>query len=216
VTNPCDNVGKKIGKLTILSVYKEDKLNSCRKFYRCICDCGNYREMRTDQLDTMNQSCGCARVVGPAISRTKEYITWQAIKYRCNISTGRASKVYHNKGIQVCPEWLDSFPKFLEDMGLAPSPDHSIDRINNDEGYSKANCRWATAKQQCRNRRTNVFVEYQGENLCIAEWAERFNLPYSVISFRIKEKWDIHLALTTPILDRVACRRGYVRLHETL
>lgn len=75
------------------------------------------------------------------------------MKYRCFNKRSKDYKDYGGRGITICPRWLNSFENFLEDMGLKPLG-HQIDRIDNNKGYSKENCRWVTNKINCRNRRT--------------------------------------------------------------
>jgi hypothetical protein len=84
---------------------------------------------------------------------SKEYQAWQNMKARCYQASFRQSKDYAGRGITVCPAWRNSFQTFLSDMGRAPSPRHSLDRKNNNAGYSPYNCRWATPAQQTANKR---------------------------------------------------------------
>lgn len=90
------------------------------------------------------------------MTATKEHYCWLGLKQRCTNPKSRAFKYYGQRGIRVCKAWLKSFEAFLRDMGKAPTAKHSIDRINNDGNYTPANCRWATPKQQARNRRRKV------------------------------------------------------------
>ncbi len=85
--------------------------------------------------------------------KTTEYITWQNMKRRCDNPNHKSFKTHGARGIKVCERWLNSFDNFLEDMGLRPNSDYSIDRKNNDADYTPENCRWATSQQQNRNKR---------------------------------------------------------------
>ena len=84
---------------------------------------------------------------------SREYRAWVGMKARClNINAPKYPS-YGGRGIKVCPRWVSSFNNFYEDMGDRTSPDHSLDRINNDGDYTPENCRWATRPQQMRNRK---------------------------------------------------------------
>ena len=84
--------------------------------------------------------------------RTPEYTAWANVIQRCTNKNKRDYAWYGGRGIKVCDRWLESFDNFLEDMGEKPSPNHSIDRINNDGDYSPENCKWSTATEQARNK----------------------------------------------------------------
>ena len=86
------------------------------------------------------------------MAETPEYRTWKHMRNRCRNPRDAQFYLYGGRGIDVCERW-DSFENFLADMGLKPTQSHSIDRINNDEGYSPNNCRWADKSTQARNRR---------------------------------------------------------------
>lgn len=109
------------------------------------------------------------------------------MKSRCNPNNkGKTIKDYAARGISVCERWANSFEAFLEDMGPPPSNDHSIDRIDNNGNYEPGNCRWATRKEQARNRRSSHLVEVDGVTATAAEWAERLNVPYGEFKARIR------------------------------
>ena len=105
-------------------------------------------------------------------SNTSEYDIWQGIKKRCHNQTHKLYPYYGGRGITMCEEWRNDFMSFYNDMGTRPTPKHSLDRIDNEKGYYKDNCRWVTKEVQANNTRTNVFIEYKGKRQTIAQWAK--------------------------------------------
>lgn len=161
-----DMTGEKYGKLTVIKLASIDKGGNTK--WACECECGgetvSYRQNLKKGKAT---SCGCfqkenmskiktthGQSAGGRVSST--YKTWDSIKGRCTNTEHNQYSDYGGRGITVCTRWLESFDNFLEDMGERPSG-MSIDRIDNNSGYSKENCRWTTSKQQIDNRR-NTFV----------------------------------------------------------
>lgn len=128
---------------------------------------------------------------------TSEYRIWRGMMARCLNVKNTAWVDYGGRGITVCNRWL-TYENFLADMGRKPSPEHSLDRRNNDLGYSPDNCRWSTKKVQARNRRSSTAIEFKGEVKTIAEWAEVTGMTVSTITQRIRAKWPIELTLTAP------------------
>jgi hypothetical protein len=122
-----------------------------------------------------------------------EYDAFQAMHQRCEHPKNKQYPNYGGRGIKVCNRWKTFIP-FFEDMGLRPSPRHSIDRINNNGDYSPKNCRWATVKVQSSNRRNNRF--YKG--LTITQWGERLNIRPKTIWERMRIGWSIKKAIFTP------------------
>ena len=132
-----------------------------RKKWLCRCVCGNQKLVNTGPLTTgKSTGCGCWRIKHGSTSKKQpspEYKAWASMKQRClNPNTSRY-KDYGGRGITICETWLNSFMAFLEDMGTKPSPDHSLDRIDNHGTYNAANCRWATRSQQQLNKRPHSF-----------------------------------------------------------
>ena len=97
----------------------------------------------------------------------------------------------------MCQEWAESFEAFLRDMGVRPEG-MTLDRVDNDKGYYKENCRWATPKQQAYNRSTNVLIEYNGVKQGIRQWADELGVSYLMLDWRLKNGWTIEEAFTTP------------------
>ncbi|BAW18975.1 hypothetical protein [Ralstonia phage RP12] len=119
------------------------------------------------------------------MAASTEYCIWSGIKKRCYNKNSRKYKDYGGRGITMCDEWRESFEAFYADMGPRPSLGHSIDRKNNDEGYSKENCRWATAEEQQNNKRSNLLHELDGILKTLTQWCRELEMNYHTIYQRI-------------------------------
>lgn len=113
-----------------------------------------------------------------------EYRSWVMMLNRCRNPNATDWAYYGGRGVTVCDRWL-TFTPFLEDMGLKPSVNHSLDRIDANGPYCKENCRWATRLEQAQNRRCNLVYEFQGEKLCLAEIARRLGINYNTLRGRL-------------------------------
>lgn len=144
-------LGKTFGRLTV----REMRLIEGRLMAVCSCSCGGEKITGPNLLKSgATVSCGCKKN-GPQTEFTKHpyYKIWAGMKERCTNPNHHAFSHYGGRGITICDEWRLSFERFVADMGDRPSANHSIDRRDNDRGYSADNCRWATAAEQSRNRR---------------------------------------------------------------
>lgn len=130
-------------------------------------------------------------------SYSVEYRVWQMMRLRCTEPENAAYPSYGGRGITICDRWLTSVEAFIEDMGRKPFPEYEIDRINNDKGYEPDNCRWATRKQNDRNRRSNHLITVGDETLSIAEWSERSGVSHSTITKRLAKGWASEKAVMT-------------------
>lgn len=126
---------------------------------------------------------------------TTEYGLWYEMKRRCFDEKRERYKDYGGRGITVCKRWL-KFSNFIKDMGLRPSKEHSLERINNNKNYNAENCKWATAKEQSSNTRRNVFLEYNNEKLTLKQWAEKLGINYQTLYKRYRSGWDTKRILT--------------------
>jgi hypothetical protein len=125
---------------------------------------------------------------------------WQTMIARCHDEKYTNHYRYGGRGIIVCDRWRYSFEAFKSDMGPRPSPEYSIDRIDNSGPYSPENCRWATRKEQALNRRTNRVLDFNGRQLTLKEWSSKTGISLVVISMRLNRlAWSIERALTTPV-----------------
>src|SRR5688572_1102970 len=128
------------------------------------------------------------------------YSIWTGMKYRCQNPKARKYVIYGGRGIKVCERWND-FANFLADMGERPAG-MTIERIDNDGDYEPSNCRWATQKEQERNKSTNVKFLFQGKERCVAEIAELTGVPRYYIYARLRRGWPVERALTEPVAPR--------------
>lgn len=131
----------------------------------------------------------------PARDR-RTYDSWREMMNRCCDPSDPGYQNYGGRGLTVHPGWM-TFAAFLADMGSRP-PDMTLERQRNDEGYNPSNCRWASRKEQVRNRRNTWLVEFFGEKRPVGELAERFGIDYYVLKARLKAGWNIHRALYEP------------------
>lgn len=175
--------GSVFGKWVVLEEFMA-KRRSCR----CQCECGTIRVMPSSdltRLDRPTRSCGCN---GSTYShgnarrgkKTREYRIWINMASRCSSETNPAWSNYGGRGIMVCERWRESFENFLEDMGLPPTPKHTLDRFPNNNGnYEPNNCRWATAKEQARNTRRNVVIDVNGTKKSLPDWCDHLGVSYT-------------------------------------
>lgn len=122
-------------------------------------------------------------------TRSTEYRIWEAMKYRCTNPSCKAFKDYGGRGITVCQKWM-KFDGFFDDMGLRPTG-KTLDRIDNNAGYSKENCRWASMREQSRNRRSNKFITAFGITLLVSDWADGLGIQRSRFSVQMKKRVNI-------------------------
>lgn len=194
-----DITGKKYGKLTVIEFAGRIRQPSGKicTMWKCRCDCGNYCTIRADSLKMgCTQSCGCLKQKQDKInlkknhrhkmSGTRLYGIWQKMKDRCYNSNVKCYPRYGGRGIKMCYEWLkpDNFIQWSLENGY--SNKLTIDRIDNNGNYEPSNCRWITNKEQCRNRRSNIMVEYNNKKMTLIELAEQINIPYKTLYMRYK------------------------------
>ena len=202
--NFIDLTDKKFGRLKVLEIAEQNKKGQHKWICRCIC--GNIIKIFGSDLRSFHtQSCGCLkkdltikRNTTHKMTNSNEFKIWQAMKTRCYNQQTTRYKDYGGRGITICNEWKNSFETFYEDMGKRPKG-LSIDRIDNDKGYFKENCMWATQKQQARNMRTNRNIIYKGEVFCLTDWAEKLNIKKQTLASRLRYGWSIERAFTQTV-----------------
>lgn len=152
-----DETGKSYGKLTVIS---GRPFPNGSMHWLCHCECGADvlvpgTKLRSGLVDSCRACRDRSLTHGDTCNRstTKEWRCWRSIKQRCYDTSQDNYHKYGGRGISMCDRWYGSYENFLADMGRAPSPSHSIDRMDFDGDYEPGNCRWATSKEQAANRR---------------------------------------------------------------
>lgn len=193
------------GRLTVSFLSEHRAKGRKRTRWNCLCACGNRIEVTADNLTGgVTKSCGCYRRdfsrmknLRHGRSHTTEHDIWMKMWGRCTVQSTTGFKNYGGRGIRVCDRWRD-FKFFLSDMGPR-SGRLSIDRKNVNGNYEPDNCRWATQREQCRNKRNNHRLTILGETLCIVEWSERSGLKGPTIRYRLRLGWEAQAAVFTPL-----------------
>lgn len=133
---------------------------------------------------------------------TPEYAVWSLMRDRCNNNRNRSYSYYGGRGISVDKSW-DDFTVFLADMG--PRPDGAtIDRIDTNKGYAPDNCRWATRKEQSRNRNYCIRVNWNGSDRYLWDLADEYGINIQTVHQRLHRKWTLERTLTQPLRRRNA------------
>jgi hypothetical protein len=167
--------------------------------WMCHCSCGKTVEVRSTRLRKGEAtSCGCDSIRGNTRHRkckTRIYSIWKSMKQRCTDPNSTNYPKYGARGITVSEQWV-SFDNFYLDMGDPPSPSHSLERLDNNLGYCKDNCTWATASEQGRNKRNNVFLTLNGRTQTQSEWAKELGLHPTSLAYRLKRGWPLERVLS--------------------
>ena len=198
--------GKKFGPLLVLG---EVASKEAKGYWEVRCDCGKIATKAANELLRKNRPIrGCSHQC--AISRsllasqrtthgrsgTPLYIAWRNLLDRTQNPKHSAYKNYGGRGIQVCERWRKGFSFFLLDMGASWQKGLEIDRIDNEQGYSPENCRWATRKENSRNRRSTIYRD--GFPLDWREQAKSRGMKWSTLHYRIQHGWSWEKICNTP------------------
>lgn len=215
-----DLTGRIFERLSVNKYVGKDRWGGSK--WLCQCECGKEKIIRGCHLKSgLTRSCGCLvrerikssnTTHGHSKNRkqSRTYKIWDSMKQRCANSNAPNYKDYGGRGITICDRWNPkkggSFANFLADMDECPIG-LTLDRINNNkliDGYSPENCRWATKKEQTRNRRTSISITFNNITQPLVDWAQEYNIPYGVLWARIYLlEWPMEKALITP----VGCRK---------
>lgn len=165
---------------------------------RCY-QCGQAKVIRGDQFNRLS-SCGCSRWKHGAAKKGKVaplYAAWVQMKQRCQNPRHGSFHRYGGRGIRVCVRWLHDFDAFQRHIGPCPGPGYSIDRIDNDGDYEPGNVRWATRKQQQRNRGRDL--TFRGHTRSVPDWADHLGISVVGLKNRLRRGWSVERALTQTV-----------------
>lgn len=134
---------------------------------------------------------------------TRLYRIWNNIKNRCCNNHSPQYINYGGRGISVCDKWKNNFQAFYDwSISHGYADNLTIDRIDNNAGYSPDNCRWVTMVEQCNNRRNNRIVTIDGQKKSLLQWSKQFNINYQTVQDRLKRGWNEIDALTIPVQSK--------------
>lgn len=171
-------------------------------------ECGKKSEAPVCAIDRY-KSCGCLKTTKlrkisttHGKSNTKEYQAYRGMITRCYVPSARMYYAYGGRGIKVCERWLDKengFLNFLSDMGLSPTKEHQLDKIDNNKDYSPENCRWVTFDIQKINKRSVHLITHNGETMCATDWGRRLGKSLKCIMGRVKRGLSLDEVLTDKV-----------------
>ena len=194
---------EKYGKLTILKEENKKKYKNGTVFsyVLCRCDCGKEKVINYNNIKRgLVKSCGCLVRTKNGLSGSIIGKCYHGIMQRCYNPKDINYKNYGARGIKMCDLWKNDFMSFYN---WAKSGGYkkglTIDRIDNNKGYSPENCRLVSMKEQQNHRTNNRLLTYKGKTLTITQWAEKYNMSYRNLFYRLKNGYSIEKALTKPL-----------------
>lgn len=206
-------IGERFTRLVVIGPHEERivgvRSKNRRFFYPCRCDCGRIKSIESTQLiGNGTKSCGCLRdehnrtgSIKHGQSKTALYNVWNAIISRCENPNSGSYHRYGDRGITMCREWREDYIEFHDwAMANGYKAGLTVERKNNDLGYSPENCVLATRTTQARNRRSSCILTAWGETKTAVEWTEdpRCNASQGLIHYRIKNGVDHQTAISAP------------------
>lgn len=195
-----DLTGQRFGRLRAVAF---DGTRHGKTWWLCVCDCGSEKVVAYGHLTfALVRSCGCLRKENARATMTTHggagarwYSIWCGMMGRCHNPNSARFHRYGGRGITVCDRWYDP-SAFYEDMGDPPAQ-MSLERIDNDVGYSPENCRWAGVKEQNNNRKDTRRITFNGETMSATAWGERLGITKATMYWRLRA-WPLERALTEP------------------
>ncbi len=205
-------LGEKFGKLTII---KEVQKRAGKRYFLCLCDCGNKREERLVALRAGKiKSCGCARNernrisnLSHGLSGTSLYGSWHGMKQRCLNPNSKNYKYYGGRGITVCQEWIEfeTFCQWAISHGYKNGL--TIERIDPNGNYEPRNCSWIPKSEQSNNTCRSKRINFQSKTQTLRDWANELNMDYKMLQRRLAHGWSVEKTFTTPLQERYSFKK---------
>lgn len=199
-----DHTGRRFGRLVVLAMVERGERPENNHLLRLRCDCGRVVDRRIKLVRSgKTSSCGCfAREVitarnsthGLSRSKRREYRSWKDMRARCSNPNDADYADYGGRGIAVCERWSD-FALFYADMGDRPDAT-TLDRIDVNGPYEPGNCRWASAKAQANNKRSNRLITIGGDTKTLQQWCDQFGIEPSVVRYRLRAGYSPEAAFS--------------------
>ncbi len=184
--------GLKFGRLTVIEL-AENATHGQPRRWKCLCECGKISIVATTELTRgKTKSCGCLNVdklFKHGMKNTSIYHRWKDIKQRCFNPNCKSYPNYGGRGITICDEWKNDFLAFYNYVSMLEhfgEEGYTLDRIDNNGNYEPSNLRWTDRKTQRINQRRTIFVEYNGEKMCLKYAAEKSGISKNVLLHRYK------------------------------
>lgn len=204
-----DLSGQRFGRLVVLYRDTKSKPSGGTKWI-CLCDCGNTKSVvATNLKNRRTRSCGCLQSELTSLrckthgdgSGCRLFRIWKAMKSRCYYERDVGYHLYGGRGISVCDLWRGSYASFKEwALKNGYSEKLTLDRIDPNGNYEPSNCRWATYKEQCNNKRGNVHITYNGETHTLSEWAEITGIKIATLANRKRLGWSDSDCIEIPVV----------------
>ena len=196
--------GDRYGLLTVIqevSAYISPSGRTHRRL-ELQCDCGQVTRTTLAVLRRGDaKSCGCRQRIKHGLTKTPTHRVWIGMRQRCLNPHNAHYSYYGGRGIAVCKRW-DSFENFLQDMGERPTG-LTLERIDNNGDYEPGNCRWASRREQQRNRRNLWLLTYRGKTQCLTAWADETGISVGGLRHRLSTGWNVAYALEKPLRQGV-------------
>ncbi len=203
------NHGDKFGDITFIQEdFHEKEVTGFQAVRKAVveCFCGRKFITRITGLENGKvTSCGCRRrdglirrVTRHNMSKSSEYKAWESMKARCLYEKSKFYYKYGGRGITICDKWMD-FKNFYRDMGNKPDEKYSLERIDVNGNYEPSNCRWATRREQDRNKTNTVYINYNGEKWVLMDLAKKFNIHQQTLKQRVISGMTAEEAISKPI-----------------